>query len=349
MKPLLVLLLLALYARCDYVSSTATNSHGFPVQYWDLATGAHIAYIHVPSPDSAHATPLIFLHGGPGACQVNSFGKEAPEAWYKQVAGRGFDIYIYDQVGSGLSARLNDPAQYTVERHIKDLECIRQLAGNRPCILIGDSWGATLASHYIAAYPRNVVKAIFTSPGSIDIREWNEEYSAVPRFLSGWYPWIRQTYGQKGMDRYIQLDQLMQTDPHKAYAFAGDKEMDKLADDFISEVIFKTCVYDQRFTKSPEFRMQGMGWWSSTMTIWNLMNIPPVRDSLRKDSLPVLIIRGDADYLQPGIAEEYHSVFTNSRFVKVPKAGHFIWLDQPEVYKTEIEKFLFSNKSTDID
>lgn len=340
MKPILFLLLMALYARCDSVSSSAISSTDFPVQYCDLSTGSRIAYIHIPSADSAHATPLIFLHGGPGACQVNSFGKEAPEAWYTQLAAHGFDIYIYDQVGSGLSARLPDPTQYTVERHIRDLECIRQLAGNKPCVLIGDSWGATLASHYMAAYPENVVKAIFTSPGSIDTREWNKEYSAVPRFLSGWYPWIRQTYGEEKVDRYVHLDWLMQTDVRKAYAFAGDAEMDKLADDFISEEILKTCVYDQRFTKSPEFRMRGMGWWASTMTIWNLMNIAPIRDSLRNDSLPILVMRGDADYLEPGIAEEYHSIFRNSRFIKVPKAGHFIWLDQPEIYKGEIEKFL---------
>jgi proline iminopeptidase len=339
MKPLLIFLLLAVYARCDYVQSV-TNNHRYPVQYWDLSTGSHIAYIHIPPADSVHAIPLIFLHGGPGACQVNSFGKEAPQAWYTQLATHGFDIYIYDQVGSGLSARLTDPTQYTVERHIKDLECIRKLAGNKPCVLIGDSWGATLASHYMVAYPKNVVNAIFTSPGCIDTREWNEEYSAVPRFLSGWYPWIRQTYGEQKVERYLQLDRLMQTDVYKAYAFAGDVEMDKLADDFISDVIFKTCVYDQRFTKSPEFRMRGMGWWSSTMTIWNLMNIAPIRDSLRNNSLPILVMRGDADYLELGIAEEYLSIFRNSRFIKVPKAGHFIWLDQPEIYKEEIEKFL---------
>jgi pimeloyl-ACP methyl ester carboxylesterase len=138
----------------------------------------------------------------------------------------------------------------------------------------------------------------------------------------------------------MQLYQLMQTDVRKAYAFAGDAEMDKLADDFISEVILKTCVYDQRFTKSAEFRMQGMGFWSSTMTIWNQMNIVPVRDSLRKERLPVLILRGDADYLEEGIAEEYHFVFPNSTYIKVRKAGHFIWLDQPEVYRSEIERFL---------
>ncbi|HEX2968460.1 MAG TPA: alpha/beta hydrolase [Bacteroidales bacterium] len=321
-------------------NSDEISSYTPTVGYWDLKTGSHIAYIHIPAVDSIHAIPLIFLHGGPGACQVNSFGKEAPVEWYTKLANK-YDIYIYDQVGSGLSGRLSNPESYTVERHVKDLENIRLIIGNKPCILIGDSWGATLASHYMAEYPRNVSKAVFTSPGSIDLRDWNEEYSSVPRFLSGWYDWIGSQYGEERLKRYFKLDELLQTDIHKAYEFAGDREMDQLADEFITAEILRTCVYNKAVTKSPEFRMKGMGWWVSIMTIWNEMNIKPVKDILKRNNTPVLILRGDADYLESGIAHQYTEVFSNSKLIRVPDSGHFIWLDKPAIYQKEIENFLF--------
>ena len=341
MKSVFIVLVFNIAICCKSVPSMGETDYGNYIKYLDLETGSHIAFINIPASDSDHATTLIFLHGGPGACQVNSFGKEAPVEWYKNLAKHQFNIIIYDQVGSGLSGRLSDPSKYTVDRHIKDLECIRLIAGDKPCILIGDSWGSTLATHYMAKYPKNVIKAIFTSPGSIDIRDWNDEYSPVPRFPFGWYDWIESKYGEERLNRYQELDKYMQTDIQKAYIFAGDKEMDQLADEFITSAIFKTCVYNQEFTNSPQFKMEGMGWWASVMTINNLMNIKPIKDTLRNNTTPVMILRGDVDYLHPGIAEQYKLLFSNSMYIKVPKAGHFIWLDQPEIYQQEIEKFLY--------
>jgi len=343
MKTSILLLLSFTLAISSCVNGTQEVTP--PVRYWDLPTGSHIAYEHVPADDLTASTPLIFVHGGPGACQVGVFGKEAPVAWYYGLAEHQFDIYIYDQVGSGLSARLADPRQYSVARHVADLECIRVLAGNKPCILIGDSWGATLVSHYMARYPQNVVKAILTAPGGIDLRDWNEEFSPVPRFPLGWYEWIKDRYGEDRLKRYVELDNLMQKNIQQAYAFAGDRELDALADEFISAVIFKNCVYHQKFVGHPDFRMRGMGFWAMAMTIWDLMNLntKPVKDALRSNEIPVLILRGDADYLPPGIADEYNTICPNSTLIRIPRCGHFIWLDQPEIYSKSIESFLMAD------
>ena len=87
---------------------------------------------------------------------ILSVMEKGGRAWYASLAQRGFDVYVYDQTGSGLSARLNDPRAYTVARHVADLEAIRQTIGAARMILIGDSWGATLAANYIAAHPDRV-------------------------------------------------------------------------------------------------------------------------------------------------------------------------------------------------
>jgi len=39
----------------------------------------------------------------------------------------GFDVYLYDQIGCGLSARLQNVNEYTPPRHQKDLIAIAEL------------------------------------------------------------------------------------------------------------------------------------------------------------------------------------------------------------------------------
>ena len=40
------------------------------------------------------------------------------------LSKQGHDLYFYDQIGSGHSARLNNISEYTVQRHLADLKAI---------------------------------------------------------------------------------------------------------------------------------------------------------------------------------------------------------------------------------
>jgi proline iminopeptidase len=61
--------------------------------------------------------PIIFLQGGPGG-----FISERNIKMLSPLSDDGFDIYLYDQIGSGQSERLSDINEYTADRHKKDLE-----------------------------------------------------------------------------------------------------------------------------------------------------------------------------------------------------------------------------------
>jgi pimeloyl-ACP methyl ester carboxylesterase len=76
---------------------------------------------------------------------------------------------LFDQAGSGLSDFLPKVSDYTMGRAVADLEAIRQQLQASKMILIGHSWGSTLAASYTAKYPGRVAKVIFYSPGPI----WN--------------------------------------------------------------------------------------------------------------------------------------------------------------------------------
>jgi proline iminopeptidase len=80
------------------------------------------------------------------------------------LARDGFDVYVYDEVGSGLSSRLADPRGYTLERDVADLEAIRERIGADNLFLIGHSHGGAIAAAYAASHPKHVSKMVLSSP-----------------------------------------------------------------------------------------------------------------------------------------------------------------------------------------
>jgi proline iminopeptidase len=131
-------------------------------QFWHLATGSTIGYNYFKGRGERKPFPLIFLNGGPGG----AVSDEAIQLRSK-LSDDGYDVYLYDQAGSGQSARLKNISDYTPERHRKDLEEIITKIGAEKVILVGHSWGAILALMFAAENQSKIEKIIFTCPGPI--------------------------------------------------------------------------------------------------------------------------------------------------------------------------------------
>ncbi len=124
-------------------------------KYWQLPTGSVIAYSEYDPPAGValKTDAVVYLHGGPGVRQ-GPFDQDI----YGRFAGNGFRVFLYDQAGSGLSGFLPHLRDYTVARSVADLEAIRQKIGVEKMILIGHSWGSTLAASYMAKFPDHVAR-----------------------------------------------------------------------------------------------------------------------------------------------------------------------------------------------
>ena len=73
-----------------------------------------------------------------------------------------------------------------------------------------------------------------------------------------------------------------------------------------------------------------------------------VRDRINGLKAPLLLIRGIDD---PGKPPEYeldiHNAVKGSEYIKLPDAGHFPMVEQPEKVNRLIEHFVQSNKNSD--
>ena len=84
----------------------------------------------------------------------------------------------------------------------------------------------------------------------------------------------------------------------------------------------------------------GYGYYSQLMTFVSLRQVQDPRPKLKNSSIPVLIMRGQADNQKWAYTREFMDLFINHRLVIVPRAGHFIYLEQPESYINTIKEFL---------
>lgn len=300
------------------------------VEFWELPTGSRIAYTKVPAGGTPRPTPIIFLHGGPGTP-----GDHTVDQVENGLAKEGFDVYLYDQVGGGWSSRLSDVTQYTVERQLSDLEAIRAKIGAEKIILIGQSWGGTLAARYLAEHPDNVAKVVFSSPGAL----WEKAFAEGEEGEI----WDRLTAQQQAKldaletPRLLLWDILLQNNPALAHGMVSDAEIDSTFDELLSIAgSAASCKTGQ--TLAPPKNQSG--YYVNQFTSADAANVSDPRPALRKLNTPALILRAECDYKNWPVTYDYKKTLPNSTLLYVPGAGHSIRDDAPQVYLSAVRAFL---------
>jgi proline iminopeptidase len=104
--------------------------------------------IYVESVGRADGIPAVYLHGGPGSgCQPDHRRLFDPER---------FCAVLFDQRGAGRSRPKGAREHNTLPHLIADMELIREKFGFARWMVVGGSWGATLALAYAEAHPERV-------------------------------------------------------------------------------------------------------------------------------------------------------------------------------------------------
>jgi pimeloyl-ACP methyl ester carboxylesterase len=312
-------------------SSAATHEH--PVQYWDLPTQSRIAYRKFTGVGQRRAHPIVFLHGGPGAYVVTL---EPTTGVLSQLRQDGFDVYAYDQVGGGLSERLADITQYTVARHVADLEAIRSELRAEKLILIGSSWGATLAARYIAQFPERVDRVIFAGPGALHPAAWRETgYGRVEeRFSPKERAEFEALVNRPDLEKALEL---LPGDPAGALRTFSHAQADRLFDEVTNRFYLAHLGCDHAGRKVTS---TGYGFWANRMTSRDLDTSMDPTSALRHSRIRALILRGECEYMKREVAEQYRDAFQNSVLVDVPGAGHLLYWDRPAAFLAAVRAFL---------
>src|SRR3954462_9023762 len=105
--------------------------------------------IYVESVGRPGGIAAVYLHGGPGSgCQPDHRRLFDPER---------FHAVLFDQRGAGRSRPKGRRDANTLPHLIADMEAIREKFGFQRWMIVGGSWGATLALAYAQAHPDRVM------------------------------------------------------------------------------------------------------------------------------------------------------------------------------------------------
>lgn len=298
-------------------------------QYWNLKTGSKIAYTFIPAKGIKKPSPIIYLHGGPGGYVhtkvIDVLG---------QLSEDGFDVYLYDQIGSGLSARLEQVNEYTALRQLNDLEAIVEILKAQKIILVAQSWGGALATIYAAEHPNKIDKLLLTCPGAIKPVCDSVEKIKAPDSLN-----LKEPIAVNGSTiafalkpRYIAI---------RVWAMLGKKlTSDEEADSYLNKMggIFTPgLVYDPSKVLAEE---GGGGGYANIKTPTSYSKLNDPRPKLKNNTIPVLVLKGQYDNIPWGNTQEYLALFKNSKLKIIEKAGHDIYIEKPNEYLQAMRQFL---------
>lgn len=293
--------------------------NGTEVEYWDLATGSRIGYVHFTPDEPIGAAPVMFLHGGPGGGIVPTDADFA-----RELTAAGFEVYLFDQAGVGWSALL-DVEEYTIDRMVADLEAIRIEIDADRMNLVGHSWGGSYAAHYLASYDDRVERAWLTNPGEYGGTFSTRGASEEPNLTAGGgrtIPFERVPPLRMGLAFALTL---MGAEPGAIDDLATQEQLIRIAPEQVDTV---ATFQDNRCANNP-FEPTELDYVPSTnFNFYVLFGIgAEVRSHDETEGLgtietPMVIARGMCDFVPWDAQRVYRDNVPGAELIVIPNEGH---------------------------
>ncbi|MER5405604.1 alpha/beta hydrolase [Streptomyces sp. NPDC002769] len=225
-------------------------------------------------------------------------------------------VVAYDRAGLGAS----DPAMpVTIDSEVDDLSALLSRTGNRPCVLVGHSWGGMLAQLVAWAHPNLIAGLVLVDPAHEDFQPWIiRAAEAVLTRLSV----LRRTLGPA--DR-----SLREQAAREASRRSDDPRVQHLLVD--AELACNAHAYQVR-TSTAESRLLRT----------HVPAVRRLRACSRLPDVPVIVLSATRG-LPKGLRSRWTSLqariaatAVRGEHVVVPDAGHYIHDSRPEAVTTAV-------------
>jgi L-proline amide hydrolase len=274
-------------------------------------------YVRLNGDVHSKSAPLLVLHGGPGYNHADFL------AVLELADERA--VILYDQLDSGLSDQPNDPANWSVERFVSEIDAIRASFDLGRLHLLGHSWGSALVMQYAARQPAGLVSIAVSGP-YFSTRSWEASTLAELRTLA---PSVRDA---------ISDHERTGTTKSPAYQDAIGVYYKRYLErhpepDYVTKYKQRTGI------KPAPVVYEGM-WGPAEIKSSGLLRRYDGEPVLGEIRVPALVICGEYDEMSPAAAAPLVGKIAGARLLVVPDSGHMISLDQPERYVAAIREHL---------
>ncbi len=263
---------------------------------------------------SGNKTPLLLLHGGPGA----------PSYYLNSLEQVSVDrpVIFYDQLGAGRSDRPTDTSLWRIDRFISELESIREALGLEELHILGHSWGTMLAVDYMLTEPDGVRSLILASP-AISVRRWAED---AERLIAKMPEELQRTI-----------------EHHEASGTTDDPEYQSATMEYYKLFLSRSDPWSADLLETFEnfnTELYGFMWGPSEFTATGTLKDYEREDVLPNLDLPVLFTAGRYDEATPETLKHFHNLVPNSKIAIFENSAHMTMLDEPKLYADRIREFL---------
>lgn len=222
-----------------------------------------------------------------------------------------FSIVAPDLLGHGKTDSPDEIARYSIERIVDDLVTILQELKIMQCFVLGYSMGGRVATAFASAHPEMVRGLILvsSSPGLAQKDLQESRVQADNR--------LADMLESEGIRSFV--------DYWEKLALFASQEV--LSDEL------KKRIRLERLAQNPNglaMSLRGMGT-GKQPSYWN---------HLTDFTFPVLLMTGSLDEKFEKIAQEMQQLIPSSTHVTVQNAGHAVYLEQPNIFLSQLTNWL---------
>ena len=268
-------------------------------------------------------TPVMVLHGGPGA------GHNYCEPIAEVLAQTGRAAVLYDQIGCGNSTHLPDKPKefWTPELFMEELVLLTEHLGiSQKYNIVGQSWGGMLGMQFAITKPKGLnALVVADSPASMEV--WVSEANKLRKELP---PEVEATLLK-----------------HEAAETTEDPEYIAAVDVFYSRHL---CRIPQ-----PPYVLASFEQLAADPTVYHTMNGPSefhvigslkhwdIRPQLKEISAPTLLVSGQYDEATPAMVKEINGLIPGSTWELFAESSHMPHVEEPAKFKRVVAEFLDSH------
>jgi len=268
-------------------------------------------------------TPVMILHGGPGA------GHNYCEPIADVLAQTGRAGVLYDQIGCGNSTHLPDKPKefWTPELFMEELVLLTEHLGiSNKYNIVGQSWGGMLGMQFAIQKPKGLnAMVIADSPASMEV--WVSEANKLRKELP---PEVEATLLK-----------------HEAAETTEDPEYIAAVDVFYSRHL---CRIPQ-----PPYVVASFDQLAADPTVYHTMNGPSefhvigslkhwdIRPQLKEIKTPTLLVSGQYDEATPAMVKEIQGLIPGSKWELFAESSHMPHVEEPAKFKRVVSEFLDSH------
>jgi proline iminopeptidase len=264
---------------------------------------------------AGEGTPLLLLHGGPGAS--SDYLKPL-----MALAENGYQVVRYDQLGSYMSDKPDDTSLWQVPRFVEEVETVRRTLGFESMHLLGQSWGSFLALEYALHYQQHL-RGLVLASGASSTAECVAGMNSLRAQLPTETQSVLAKYeasGETSNPEYLAAIDVLY---HRHLC-----RLDPYPSDFqVSLERMAMPVYETMWGPN-EFTCTG------NLQSWDRTN------RLGEINVPTLITVGRYDEVTPSCAETMHRGIAGSKLVLFENSSHSAHLEEPDAYLQTLRGFV---------